>query len=78
MTGQGPAPVLGADGQPITPDALAAIFPMALIGQEVSSERWIEIPEQVREIYRLWHPSPLYRAHRLEQALDHLPRVSSA
>ena len=64
-----PAPPLGPDGQPIGPEALAAIFPMELIGQEMSSERWIPIPEPVREIYRLWRPSPLYRARRLEQAL---------
>lgn len=64
-----PAPVLGPDGQPIGPDALAAIFPDALIEQEVSAERWIEIPDEVREIYKLWRPAPLYRAHRLEQAL---------
>ncbi len=43
---------------------------MALIGQEVSQERWIEIPDPIREIYRLWRPTPLYRARRLEQALD--------
>ena len=47
-----PAPPLGPDGTPIGPDALAAIFPMALIEQEVSAERWIDIPEPVREIYR--------------------------
>ena len=64
-----PHAVLGPDGNPITPDALSAIFPEALIMQEVSAERWIEIPQQVREIYQLWRPSPLYRAHRLEQAL---------
>ena len=64
-----PHPVLGPDGNPITPDALAAIFPEALIMQEVSGERWIEIPEEVREIYKLWRPSPLVRAHRLEQML---------
>ncbi len=64
-----PEPVLGPDGQPVTPDALAAIFPEALIMQEVSAERWIPIPDEVREIYQLWRPSPLYRAHRLEQAL---------
>lgn len=64
-----PAPPLGPDGQPIGPEALAAIFPMALIEQEVSAQRWIDIPEPVREIYRLWRPSPLYRAHRLEQML---------
>lgn len=64
-----PEAVLGPDGQPVTPDALAAIFPMSLIEQEVSAERWIAIPEPVREIYRLWRPSPLFRAHRLEEAL---------
>jgi len=64
-----PAPVLGPDGKPIGPEALAAIFPMNIIEQEVSSERWIPIPDEVREIYRLWRPSPLFRAHRLEQML---------
>ncbi|MEJ2645539.1 MAG: TrpB-like pyridoxal phosphate-dependent enzyme [Gammaproteobacteria bacterium] len=64
-----PSPPLGPDGKPVGPDALAAIFPDALIAQEVSGERWIPIPEEVREIYRLWRPSPLFRAHRLEQAL---------
>ncbi|MFA7467423.1 MAG: TrpB-like pyridoxal phosphate-dependent enzyme [Desulfotomaculaceae bacterium] len=56
--------------QPIGPDDLSAIFPMELIKQEVSQERWIEIPDEVREIYRLWRPSPMYRARRLEKALD--------
>ena len=55
--------------KPIGPDDLAPLFPMDLIAQEVSTEREIEIPEPVREIYRLWRPSPLYRAHRLEKAL---------
>jgi tryptophan synthase beta chain len=64
-----PAPPLGPDGKPIPPQALGAIFPEALIMQEVSGERWIPIPEPVREIYRLWRPSPLFRAYRLEQAL---------
>jgi tryptophan synthase beta chain len=56
--------------QPIGPADLAPLFPMALIGQEVSAEREIEIPEPVRDAYRLYRPSPLYRAHRLERALD--------
>src|SRR5271157_548318 len=56
--------------QPIGPQDLAPLFPMELIKQEVSTERWIEIPEEVREIYKLWRPSPLYRAKRLEKALD--------
>lgn len=64
-----PAPPLGPDGKPVNPEALMAIFPMALIEQEVSAERWIKIPDEVREIFRLWRPSPLFRAHRLEQAL---------
>jgi tryptophan synthase beta chain len=55
---------------PVGPDDLAPLFPMDLILQEVSKERWIEIPEPVREIYRLWRPTPLYRARRLEQALQ--------
>jgi tryptophan synthase beta chain len=55
--------------QPVSPDDLLQLFPMGLIEQEVSQQRWIEIPEAVREIYRLWRPSPLYRAHRLEKAL---------
>ena len=55
--------------QPIGPDDLAPLFPMELILQEVSTEREIEIPEPVRDIYRLWRPAPLYRAHRLEKAL---------
>ena len=64
-----PAPPLGPDGNPVGPDALAAIFPEELIKQEMAAERWIEIPEPVRDALRLWRPSPLFRAHRLEQAL---------
>jgi len=59
-----------ATGKPITPDDLAPLFPMELIKQEVSTERWIEIPEEVRDVYRLWRPTALFRAHRLEKALD--------
>ncbi|MBI4232816.1 MAG: pyridoxal-phosphate dependent enzyme, partial [Chloroflexi bacterium] len=55
--------------QPVGPQDLAPIFPVALIMQEVSGDRYIEIPEEVREAYRLWRPTPLYRAHRLEKAL---------
>lgn len=66
-----PPPVLHpATGQPIGPDDLAPLFPVALIMQEVSQERTIEIPEEVQAIYRQWRPTPLYRARRLEQALD--------
>ena len=56
--------------QPLGPEDLAPLFPMELIKQEVSSERWIEIPDQVLDIYRLWRPSPLYRARNLEKVLD--------
>jgi tryptophan synthase beta chain len=56
--------------QPVGPDDLAPLFPMALIGQEVSQDRYIDIPEEVREIYKLWRPTPLLRARRLEKALD--------
>lgn len=62
-------PLNPATKKPIGPEDLAPIFPMGLIKQEVSTERWIPIPEEVREVYRLWRPSPLYRAVRLERAL---------
>lgn len=64
-----PPPLNPATQEPAQPEDLAAIFPPALIAQEMSTERWLEIPEQVREIYKLWRPSPLYRARRLEAAL---------
>ncbi|MEO5366279.1 MAG: TrpB-like pyridoxal phosphate-dependent enzyme [Magnetococcus sp. WYHC-3] len=70
-----PAPPLGPDGKPIGPEALAAIFPMPLIEQEVSAERWIPIPERVREILGLWRPSPMHRALRLEEALGTPARI---
>ena len=56
--------------QPIGPEDLAPLFPMALIQQEVSTERFVEIPDEVRDVYTLWRPTPLYRAHRWEKALD--------
>src|SRR5580704_14914808 len=56
--------------QPAGPEDLAPLFPMALIGQEVSAEPEIEIPDQVRDAYRLWRPTPLFRARRLERALN--------
>jgi tryptophan synthase beta chain len=59
-----------ATKQPVGPQDLAPLFPQALILQEVSRERWIPIPEEVRRIYALWRPTPLYRARRLERALD--------
>jgi tryptophan synthase beta chain len=67
--GPPPPPLHPGTHQPIGPDDLAPLFPMALIGQEVSQERFIEIPEPVREAYKLWRPSPLHRAHRLEKAI---------
>jgi len=59
-----------ATGKPVTPDDLAPIFPMALIMQEFSPERYIEIPEEVQHIYHTWRPTVLHRAYRLEKALD--------
>ena len=56
--------------EPIGPEALEPLFPMALIEQEVSAEKWISIPDEVRNIYSLWRPTPLYRAYGLEKALD--------
>lgn len=66
-----PAPPVLHPGtkEPIGPDDLAPLFPMDLILQEVSQDRYIEIPEEVREVYKLWRPSPLIRARQLEKAL---------
>jgi tryptophan synthase beta chain len=63
-------PLHPGTGQPIGPQDLAPLFPMELIKQEVSQERWIEIPHEVRDVLRLWRPTPLHRARRLEKALD--------
>ena len=66
-----PHPVLHPQTlEPVTPDFLAQIFPMSLIEQEVSTDRYIPIPEEVREIYKLWRPTPLIRARKLEKALN--------
>ena len=66
-----PQPVLHPGTlEPVTPDFLAVLFPMSLILQEISAERYIEIPEPVREVYKLWRPTPFLRARRLEMALD--------
>lgn len=65
-----PPPLHPGTKEPMPPDALAALFPENLIQQEMSPERWIEIPEPVRDIYALWRPTPLLRAVRLEQALQ--------
>jgi tryptophan synthase beta chain len=62
-------------GQPLAPEDMAPLFPAALIEQEASTERFVPIPEAVREVYRLWRPSPLYRAHRLERALGTPARI---
>ncbi|MEK6691911.1 MAG: TrpB-like pyridoxal phosphate-dependent enzyme, partial [Nitrospirota bacterium] len=62
-------PLNPATKEPIGPDALSGIFPMALIEQEMSMERWIDIPEDILKIYSLWRPTPLHRARRLEEAL---------
>jgi len=70
-----PPPLHPGTGQPIGPADLSAIFPMALIAQEVSAEREIEIPDPVREVYKLWRPAPLFRARRLERLLDTPARI---
>ena len=65
-----PAPVLNPQTlEPITPEFLSVLFPMELIMQEISTDRYIDIPEEVREMYKLWRPTPLIRARRLEKAL---------
>ncbi len=63
-------PLNSATGEPVGPDALAPLFPMSIIMQEVSTDRYVDIPEEVQEIYKLWRPTPLIRAMRLEKALD--------
>ncbi|RPJ49792.1 MAG: TrpB-like pyridoxal phosphate-dependent enzyme, partial [Chloroflexi bacterium] len=65
-----PSPVLNPmTKEPVTPDFLSVLFPMEIILQEISTERFIQIPDEVRELYKLWRPTPLIRAHRLEKAL---------
>ncbi len=63
-------PLNPGTGEPIGPEDLAPLFPMALIQQEVTSEKWVDIPDEVRNIYSMWRPTPLYRAYGLEKALD--------
>ncbi|MCX8023339.1 MAG: TrpB-like pyridoxal phosphate-dependent enzyme [Syntrophorhabdaceae bacterium] len=70
-----PPPLNPATGEPITPDMLASIFPMNLIEQEVSPERWVEIPEEVMEKLLMWRPTPLYRAYNLERFLNTPARI---
>ncbi|HQU58601.1 MAG: TrpB-like pyridoxal phosphate-dependent enzyme [Lewinellaceae bacterium] len=63
-------PLHPATREPIGPEALAPLFPMELIKQEVSQEKWVEIPDEVRNVYAKWRPTPLYRAYDFEKALD--------
>ncbi len=70
-----PPPLHPGTKQPVGPGDLEPLFPMEIILQEVSTERWIEIPEPVREVYRLWRPTPLIRARRLEAALRTPARI---
>lgn len=70
-----PPPLNPGTGEPIGPEALAPIFPMGLIEQEVSAERWIPIPDAILDVYRLWRPTPLIRADRLEKALGTPARI---
>ena len=70
-----PPPLHPGTKQPVGPEDLAPLFPMGLIEQEVTSERFVEIPGGVLDVYRQWRPTPLFRAHRLEQALDTPARI---
>ncbi|MGW4487960.1 TrpB-like pyridoxal phosphate-dependent enzyme [Amycolatopsis sp. NPDC004368] len=70
-----PPPLHPGTREPVGPEDLAPLFPQALIAQEVSTDRFVDIPEEVREVYRLWRPSPLYRARRLEKALGTPARI---
>src|SRR6478672_11596963 len=70
-----PPPLHPGTGQPIGPADLAPLFPMELIKQEVSRERWIEIPEPVRDAYKVWRPTPLIRALGLEKVLGTPARI---
>jgi tryptophan synthase beta chain len=70
-----PPPLHPGTHEPVGPDDLAPLFPMALIQQEVTSDRYVDIPGEVLDVYRVWRPSPLFRAHRLEQALGTPARI---
>ncbi|WP_103352031.1 TrpB-like pyridoxal phosphate-dependent enzyme [Amycolatopsis sp. CA-128772] len=70
-----PPPLHPGTREPLGPDDLAPLFPQALIAQEVTTDRYVDIPEEVREVYRLWRPSPLFRARRLEKALGTPARI---
>ena len=71
-----PPPLHPGTLQPIGPADLAPIFPMEVIKQEVSQDRWIPIPDEVRDAYRLWRPTPLYRALALEEQLSSPPLIA--
>ncbi|HFQ82174.1 MAG TPA: TrpB-like pyridoxal phosphate-dependent enzyme [Desulfobacterales bacterium] len=68
-------PLDPATGQPMGPEKLSAIFPMAILEQEMTDQRWIDIPEEVRDIYKIWRPSPLIRADNLEKAIGTKARI---
>ena len=70
-----PPPLHPGTRQPVGPDDLAPLFPLDLILQEVTTDSYVDIPPEVQDVYRLWRPSPLYRAHRLEQALGTPARI---
>jgi tryptophan synthase beta chain len=70
-----PPPLHPGTREPVGPEDLAPLFPQALIAQEVSGESYIDIPEEVLDVYRLWRPSPLFRARRLEKALGTPARI---
>ena len=70
-----PQPPIKADGNPLSPEDLAPVFPMNLIEQEMSTARWIDIPEEILQYLAMWRPSPLYRARRLEEALGTPARI---
>jgi len=68
-------PPLGPDGKPLSPDMLSPVFPMNIIEQEVSAQRWIDIPAEVLDVYAIWRPTPLIRAYALEKALGTPARI---
>src|ERR1700722_16857610 len=70
-----PPPLHPGTGQPVGPDDLAPLFPAALIAQEVSGDSYIDIPDDVRDVYRLWRATPLFRARRLERDLGTPARI---
>jgi len=70
-----PPPPLGPDGKPVAAEQMGLIFPTAILEQEMSAERWSPVPDAVREVYRLWRPSPLIRARRLEELLGTPARI---